>query len=156
MTCESMRLDRRIRFTLLAFLFIVSSATGRSASAAEDPIEFNRDIRPILSDNCFFCHGPDKHERQAEMPKKLEEIVRGVTGTFGATFDFTYIHGAPVTANEPAMTDLMRETAGIKIHLLNAPSPTYLGESSCIVKLIIVKSMGKWHQNGRPTKNRKL
>ncbi len=50
-------------------------------------------------------------ERQAEMPKKLEDIVRGVAATFGATFDFTYIHGAPVTANEPGMTDLMRGTA---------------------------------------------
>ena len=50
-------------------------------------------------------------ERQKEMPKRLEDIVRGVTSTFGATFDFTYIHGAPVTANEPGMTDLMRGTA---------------------------------------------
>jgi amidohydrolase len=45
------------------------------------------------------------------MPKRLEDIVRGVTATFGATFDFSYIHGAPVTANEPGMTDLMRGTA---------------------------------------------
>ncbi len=50
-------------------------------------------------------------ERQEEMPKKLEDIVRGVAATFGATFDFTYIHGAPVTANEPGMTDLMSGTA---------------------------------------------
>jgi len=51
-------------------------------------------------------------ERQAEMPKKLEDIVRGVTATFGATFDFTYIHGAPVTANDPKMTELMGGVAG--------------------------------------------
>lgn len=31
------------------------------------PIEFNRDIRPILSDNCYQCHGPDKAQRKAEL-----------------------------------------------------------------------------------------
>ncbi len=28
-------------------------------------IDFNRDIRPVLSDNCFHCHGPDSHDRKA-------------------------------------------------------------------------------------------
>jgi hypothetical protein len=31
------------------------------------PINFNRDVRPILSDRCFACHGPDKHERKAKL-----------------------------------------------------------------------------------------
>ena len=33
--------------------------------AAEDGIGYNRDVRPILSDNCFHCHGPDAKKRKA-------------------------------------------------------------------------------------------
>src|SRR5262245_62148097 len=30
-------------------------------------IDFNRDIRPLLSDNCFACHGPDDKQRKAKL-----------------------------------------------------------------------------------------
>lgn len=34
---------------------------------AEEKLSFNRDIRPILSDKCFHCHGPDKNKREADI-----------------------------------------------------------------------------------------
>jgi hypothetical protein len=49
------------RPNLLAWLLAVAP----SASLAGDPVEFNRDIRPILSENCYVCHGPDKTDRKA-------------------------------------------------------------------------------------------
>ncbi|WP_435005579.1 PSD1 and planctomycete cytochrome C domain-containing protein [Tundrisphaera lichenicola] len=36
-------------------------------------IEFNRDVRPILSDSCFFCHGPDKNHREAKLRLDLRD-----------------------------------------------------------------------------------
>jgi hypothetical protein len=40
--------------------------------SASQPIEFNRDIRPILSDKCFTCHGPDAANRKTKLRFDLE------------------------------------------------------------------------------------
>ena len=38
-----------------------------TVSLAAPPLDFNRDVRPILSDKCFHCHGPDAKAREAEL-----------------------------------------------------------------------------------------
>ena len=48
---------------------------GEDPGAAEKDVDFNSQIRPILSENCFTCHGPDENARQAELRLDKEEAV---------------------------------------------------------------------------------
>ena len=45
---------------------VITCLSG-SAILGADRIDFDRDIRPILSDACFTCHGPDAEQREAEL-----------------------------------------------------------------------------------------
>ncbi|MGB7347389.1 MAG: DUF1553 domain-containing protein [Pirellulaceae bacterium] len=63
------RFDVRALATALGLL-IVGMLT--CASFAKEPIRFDRDVRPILSDKCFFCHGPDSEHRQADLRLDIE------------------------------------------------------------------------------------
>jgi hypothetical protein len=57
----------RIRTREAVFGILVVSLVVSAQATAAEPLEFNRDIRPILADHCFACHGPDRGSRKADL-----------------------------------------------------------------------------------------
>ena len=58
----------RVICVLLSFSAALSAAT----------IDFSRDIQPILSDKCYFCHGPDAKERKGDLRLDVEKEAKAV------------------------------------------------------------------------------
>src|SRR6185503_12121552 len=56
-------------------LLLAAASLASHSPAAEKPsaIDFDRDIRPIFSENCYACHGPDKDKRKAGLRLDLKE-----------------------------------------------------------------------------------
>ena len=59
----------------VSFLHLTAPAflVGASLFAAESKIDFQRDIRPIISDRCYKCHGPDEDKRKAKLRLDVRE-----------------------------------------------------------------------------------
>src|SRR4051812_34355007 len=87
-------------------LLVLAAASVR----ADEPVRFNRDVRPILSENCFLCHGPDSARRKASLRLDTEE------GLFGPRDE-----SPAVVKGEPEKSPLLKRVLTSDAHELMPP-----------------------------------
>src|SRR5262245_41674075 len=67
--------------TALAFVMCIPAI---SFGAIPEKVRFNQHVRPILSGNCFYCHGPDPKHREADLRLDLREGATADLGGYAA------------------------------------------------------------------------
>ncbi|MBT7923920.1 MAG: DUF1553 domain-containing protein [Opitutae bacterium] len=86
---------------LRAFVLVVLANGGFYYASAEDlsrgeALQFNQDVRPILSDHCYACHGPDAHSRKAKLRLDKRESALGTNEV-----------GAAIVPGKPELSELV-------------------------------------------------
>ena len=66
----------------MSFLIFGSAFMLATVVSADEGINFNRDIRPILSDRCFQCHGPNEKDRKRHLRLDQSEGEEGAYRTY--------------------------------------------------------------------------
>ncbi len=94
---------------------IVVSTAALLAAASAGPVQFNRDVRPILSDNCFACHGFDAKKRKANL--RLDEPE----GLFTPNADGVVM----IQAGHPERSEIWRRIVATNAEDLMPPPETH-------------------------------
>ena len=82
--------------TVLSLILAMLPLAARGA--VPPAIDFNRDIRPIFSENCYTCHGPDTNKRKAGLRLDQRESAFGKAES----------GEVPVTPGEPEKSEVIR------------------------------------------------
>ena len=115
---------------LAIVLFSALSASGGDNAR----IDYTRDIRPILSDNCFKCHGPDEQARKADLRLDTPEGAVADRGGYRA-----------INRDEPAASELLlRVTSADEAGRMPPP------DSGLKLSRDRIATLRKWIEQGAP------
>ena len=122
--------------SIFCFCLSVALSLGGKARAAEaGTLHFDRDIRPLLSDHCFACHGPDSGKRKAGLRLDTREGLFG-TGKSGAT---------AVVPGQPDASELLKRiTTADKSELMPPP------KTSKPLTTAQITLLRRWVEQGAP------
>jgi hypothetical protein len=118
-----------VRFPLPTLAVVVAFSATALGQPAKPGVDFNRDVRPILSNNCFACHGPDEKVRKGDLRLDTRE---------GAT-------AGVVVPGKPEASELLRRvTAGDPMEVM---PPTKTGKKLTPREVEILR---QWVKDGAP------
>lgn len=109
-------------------LFVLSTAAW-----AASEVDFARDVRPILSDRCFVCHGPDEATRKAGLRLDIEDGAKKARGS-----------RTPVIPGDPAGSEMIKRVAASN-PAMRMP-PAYSGRKPLSENEIAI--LRKWMEQG--------
>ena len=98
------------RLRVLAAALLLGALSSASVVRAESSLQFNRDIRPVLSDKCFACHGPDAKTLEADLRLDLPERA---------------LESETIVPGEAHASELIRRVFATEPHELMPPPETH-------------------------------
>jgi len=119
------------KLILIGVLLTISTAN------ADDTVRFNRDIRPILSENCYFCHGPDSARRKADLRLDTEAGLLGMGEA-----------GPIVVKGQPDKSELIKRALTANVTEMMPPP-----KSNKKLTLAQKELLRKWIQQGAEYEN---
>lgn len=124
---------------LLTGLLLLPLAPINAQQKNTSPIDFDLDIKPILSDRCYVCHGPDAAQRSTDVRLDTREgLFAAIDGAFAEQI---------VVPGDPEASELLSRIATSDEDLVMPPVDSNLSLSGDEVALI-----RRWIQQGAPWK----
>ncbi|MBX3433429.1 MAG: PSD1 domain-containing protein [Pirellulales bacterium] len=133
------RIGRLPTITAVAAIAAMLGTAVRTAVAEDRPISFSHQVRPILAENCFHCHGPDPSTREADLRLDL----------WDASPDDALTAESVVTPGEPDASELVARITSRDPDLRMPPADSdkslSLAETTTLVEW--VRQGGRYEQH---------
>ena len=104
----SRQISQTIVATFFVSVFLVNELQG------EDAVRFGRDVLPILSTNCYACHGPDENERKANLRFDIEADAKA-----------EHDSGVTVVPGKPDASTLMQRITSTDPDIMMPPADSH-------------------------------
>ena len=118
---------------LLAFIIITPMFWAHAVEPSAAPLSFNKDIRPILSENCFSCHGQGKNKGELRLDTREHFLKAGASGE------------KAIVPNQPNESELVKRILSTEKGKMMPPPSTKKTLTAAQKEIL-----GKWVAQGAP------